>query len=134
MWQYCCSSLTPHPSSSRTHGRSGRHATRLLSGAAGRTPDLEDTGHTVQRPDLEPATISLEDKPYRPRTRELSGCAALADRFVIAALDGAKSRWGPQRNGDRPVSTYLLQRLGPVGSVVVERGGGICVGRAESEP
>jgi hypothetical protein len=44
-------------------------------------------------PAWQPATISLEAKPYSPRTRELCGCAALADGFVIAVLYGAKSQW-----------------------------------------
>jgi len=44
--------------------------------AAGRTPDLEDTGNAVQRPGLESATISLEAKSCYTRTRELCGCAA----------------------------------------------------------
>jgi hypothetical protein len=69
MWPYCCSSSTPHAWSSRTRGRSSRHAAHLLRGAAGTTPDREDTGHAAQRPGWESATISLEAKSCYTRTR-----------------------------------------------------------------
>jgi hypothetical protein len=69
MWQFCCLSSTLHASSSRTGGRSGRHAAYLLPGAAGTTPDLDDTGHAAQRPGWESATISLEAKSCYTRTR-----------------------------------------------------------------